>query len=260
MARVLAASLALLAACSSQPPLDGHRQKPALVASVAASAAEAVEEIGARFRAQTGVELRVNAGPSNALATQILSGAPVDLFLSASPEWADKLAEDGLAAARIDLLTNRLVVVVARGNPAGVNEPEDLASPAVKKLALAGENVPAGKYADQALEKLGLLEQLQDDRRIVRGQDVRAALSFVERGEAEAGVVYATDVAAAPGVEIACEFDPALHEEIVYVLVLVKREPPRPEARRLFDYLQGDKADDEFTNRRFIPLPQSSPN
>jgi molybdate transport system substrate-binding protein len=257
MTAVLAV-LATLGACSSPPPSASVRHKPALVVSVAASAAESIEEIGRRFTAETGVELHANAGPSNALASQILAGAPADLFLSASPEWADKLAEEGLSAARVDLLTNRLVVVVPRGNPAGVHQPEDLASPAVKKLALADENAPAGKYAIEALGKLGLLDELQDQRKIVRGHDVRAAMSFVERGEAEAGVVYATDAAAVPGVELACEFDPALHGKIVYVLVLVKQEPPRPDARRLFEYLQSDEAASEFAKRKFVPLTQQA--
>jgi molybdate transport system substrate-binding protein len=217
-----------------------------------------MEKIGRQFRTRTGVELKINSGPSNALATQILAGAPADLFLSASPEWADKLADEDLASARVDLLTNRLVVIMPRGNPAAIRGPEDLAAPAVKKLALAGENVPAGKYANQALEKLGLLSRLAKDGKIVRGHDVRAALSFVERGEAEAGVVYATDAAISKDIEIASEFDSSLHDEIVYTLVLVKQRPMRLEARQLYEFVQSEAGMQEFSRLGFIPVKASS--
>ena len=117
------------------------------------------------------------------------------------------------------LLTNQLVIVVPSGNPGDVREPKDLLSDKVKKIALAGEKVPAGMYAEQALTKLDLLPQLTAAQKIVRGQDVRNTLSFVERGEAEAGIVYSTDVRIASGVTTAHEFDASLHDEIVYVLV-----------------------------------------
>jgi molybdate transport system substrate-binding protein len=243
--------LALLSACSR--PQTSPEPAP-LVVSVAASTIEVMEQLADEFHEQSGVEVTVNAGPSNTLATQILAGAPADVFLSASRQWADAVAEGGQAVEQVDLLGNRLVVVVPRGNPAGVETFEDLASPAVAKLALAGENVPAGMYADQALGKLGLLKALTDAGTIVRGQDVRAALGYVERGEAEAGIVYATDVRAAPGVETAFEIDPSLHEEIVYVLVLVKQDAANPSARKFYEFLQSDDANDVFAEFGFAPV------
>jgi len=111
---------------------------------------------------------------------------------------------------------------------------------------LAGEQVPAGKYAEQSLEKLGLLKQLTDEGKIVRGQDVRATLTYVERGEAEAGVVYATDVGASSQVQSVYEFDAATHDEIVYVLVLLKRGSQRPAATDFYKYLQSPAADAQY--------------
>jgi molybdate transport system substrate-binding protein len=259
---------ALLASCSPAPPAivppkpgptlapTAEQGEQTLIVSVAASTNEAVTELCEQFLSETGVEAKVNAGPSNGLATQILAGAPAGLFLSASAEWADKIDQAGQAASRVDLFTNRLVVIVPKGNPAGVHKPEDLASAAVKKLALAGENVPAGKYAGQALAKLGLDGKLNDAGTIVRGQDVRAALGFVERGEAEAGIVYATDVGAAPGVEVACELDPTLYDKIVYVLVLLKHEPESPAAKELYEFLQGAGAQAVYAKLGFISLIQ----
>lgn len=261
----LSAFAAFLASCSqsSDSPRDAPNQATesanaaprTLIVSVAASTAEAMEALCSEFEQQTGIEVKVNPGPSNGLATQILAGAPADLFLSASREWADQIDDGGRAADRVDMLTNRLVAVVPTGNPANVQAPEDLAGDAVQKIALAGENVPAGAYADQALTKLGLLQPLVDAGKIVRGQDVRGALGYVERGEAEAGVVYATDVRVAPGVEEASAFDPELHDEIVYVLVLVEDNPA---ARELFEFLQSEQARETFEELGFVALPAGS--
>jgi molybdenum ABC transporter molybdate-binding protein len=184
-------------------------------------------------------------------AFAIVEGAPVDLFLSASREWATKVEDEGLAENSKELLTNKLVLVVPKGNPAGVIEPKDLASDGVKKISLAGENVPAGKYADQALTKLGLLDKLMAAGKIARAQDVRGALNFVANGEAEAGIVYSTDLAAASDVEMVHEFDPTLHDEIVYVVVLLKHGAENPAAKKFFDYLQSDDANGVYEKTGF---------
>jgi len=203
--------------------------------------------------------IKINPGASNSLAGQIIAGAPADLFLSASPEWADKMDEAKLSAKKVKLLTNKLVLVVPKGNPAGVKEPKDLNRPSVKKLALAGEKVPAGKYADQALTKLGLLEGLVKEKRIVRGQDVRTALAYVDRGEVEAGIVYSTDVLAAKNVQQVHEFDQALHDEIVYVLVLLKHGEGNPAAKEFYEFLQSAGTAEEFKKFGFERLASEKP-
>jgi molybdate transport system substrate-binding protein len=224
------------------------------IVSAAASTKDVVEALGQAFKTASRVEVKVNAGPSNALATQILAGAPADLFLSANEQWADAVAQGGQAAQSVRLLTNKLVIVVPKGNPGDVREPKDLLSRNVKKIALAGEKVPAGIYAGQALTKLDLLKPLTDAGKIVRGQDVRNTLSFVERGEAEAGIVYSTDVRAANGVTTAYEFDPALHDKIVYVLVLLKHGQSNPSASDFYEFCQSPKPDDIYKSFGFIRL------
>ena len=214
-----------------------------------------MESLAEKFAVKTETEVKVNPGPSSGLASQIIAGAPADLFLSANQKWADEVEKSGKAVAMARLLTNSLVLVVPESNPGGVKEPKDLLSPEVKKIALAGEKVPAGTYADQALTKLELLEPLVAAGKIVRGQDVRSALSFVERGEAEAGIVYSTDLAAAQCVKTVHEFDPTLHDEIVYVLVLLKEDEPAPRAKELFDFLQSAEADAVYAQFGFTRLP-----
>lgn len=243
----------------SSGQITGAEQEPITI-SAAASTKELVERIAENFTKETGVKVQVNAGSSSSLASQILAGAPVDLFLSANEQWPESLSEAGLAAASSRLLTNKLVLIVPKGNPAGVKSPQDLLQPAVKRIALANEKVPAGMYADQALTKLGLLDQLVSAGKIARGQDVRTALSYVERGEAEAGIVYSTDVPIAKGVEQVHEFDATLHDEIVYVLVLVKRDGAHPAARDLQRYIQSREANPAYQEFGFERLSAAARN
>jgi molybdate transport system substrate-binding protein len=222
--------------------------------STAASTKETIEILAEQFHTRTGVEVKVNPGPSSSLANQIIAEAPVDLFLSANQAWADKVAKHDKVAKSTRLITNDLVLVVAAGNPGGVERPQDLLRPEVKKIALAGEKVPAGIYADQALAKLELLESLTVAGKIARGQDVRSALSYVERGEAEAGIVYSTDLLAASSVKIVHRFDPALHDEIVYVLCLLQHAEGNAAARQCYEFLISDAADAIYTQRGFRRL------
>jgi molybdate transport system substrate-binding protein len=241
-------------AVHSPPPHPQATAKETVIVSAAASTKDVIEALDRDFSATSGTEVKVNAGPSNTLAQQVIAGAPADLFLSANQQWADEVNKGGQAAQSVRLLTNKLVIVVLKENPGGVREPKDLLSPRVKKIALAGEKVPAGIYAGQALAKLDLLKPLTDAGKIVRGQDVRNTLSFVERGEAEAGIVYSTDVRAAAGVTTDYEFDPSLHDEIVYVLVLLKHGSGNPAAVDFYKFLQSPKADETYQSFGFTRL------
>ena len=232
---------------TDQPVSHVAGERPAAPAtpvffSAAASTKEVMEALAAEFSRDTKATIQVNPGPSNGLANQILEGAPVDLFLSADRQWAMKIAEANWADTSKNLLSNQLVLIVPRGNPAEVRQPQDLLSDRVTRVSLAGEKVPAGKYADQALAKLNLLDMLVSRNKIARAQDVRSAVTFVERGEAEAGIVYSTDAVNASNVEVAHEFDRTLHEDIVYVLVLLRRGAANPAAKSFFEFLQSDGA------------------
>lgn len=258
---VVGLTCAALTACGKSPFREQPMLKPPLrpaaakvTVSAAASTKEVLETLASEFMAEHGGEVRVNAAASSTLANQIIAGAPADLFLSASQQWADEVQQKDLAEKSVRLLTNKLVIVVPKGNPAQVRSPADLLSDKVKKIALAGEKVPAGIYADQALAKLGLREKLNESLKIARGQDVRAALSYVERGEAEAGIVYSTDVSAAKNVEQVHAFDPETHDEIVYVLQTLKMAKENAAAQKFFAYLQSPAADEIYRARGFERL------
>lgn len=215
------ASLLLLAGAvrgAARPDSDD-----AVLVFAAASTAPALEAIAREFTAAGGGAVRVARGGTNALATQVLAGARADILVSAHAVWSDEIAAAGLLRDRAALPGNRLVIVVPPGNPAGIARLEDLLEPAVGFIAVAGERVPAGIYADQALDAAGLAEALRSSGRIVRGSDVRVTLGYVERGEAGAGIVYASDAAAVAGVAIAGSIPVRLHD------------PVRLEALRLAD-------------------------
>jgi molybdate transport system substrate-binding protein len=251
---VIVLSLASLS-CSSKDaptlPPDAQTTRTSVILSAAASTIDPMEALVTKFSAKTDIDVKLNTGPSNGLANQIIAGAPVDLFLSANQRWADEVQKSGEVHAMAPLLTNRLVIVVPANNPGAINEPRDLLSQHVKKIALAGENVPAGIYASQALTRLGLLTELEDARKIVRGQDVRFTISYVERGEVEAGIVYSTDAAVASGVRIVHQFDPNLHDEIAYVLVLLNHGRENPQVKALYEYLQSSDADSTYRDFGF---------
>jgi molybdate transport system substrate-binding protein len=227
----------------------GKRDAQPVHVFVAASAGEVMERAGRDFEAQAGTPVACSPAGSSDLARQIERGADADLFLSADEHWADYLAERGLVEARRDLLANRLVVVTPADSGLTLRDLKDLAGTDVRHLALALEPVPAGRYARQSLNRAGVWEQVKG--KVLEAKDVRATLTLVARGEAEAGMVYATDAAASDRVRVAREVPESLHEPIRYPLVLVRRREARPAARALYDYLGGEEAAAVFRKAGF---------
>ncbi|MBI1314685.1 molybdate ABC transporter substrate-binding protein [bacterium] len=217
----------------------------------AASTTEAIEEIARLFEKSHGVPIKVSTGPSSGLAQQIIAGAPADVFISANEQWGHAIEEQGLAVERQPLLANRIVLIVPKGNPAQVSTPDDLKSASVKRIALAGERVPAGIYADQALQNLSLLQPLTESGKVVRGHDVRVTLGYVEQGEAEAGVVYSTDAKLSERVEVVYTFPAETHEPVRYPALLLKHEGISPAAKEFFEFLFSDQAGDVFEKYGF---------
>jgi molybdate transport system substrate-binding protein len=218
----------------------------------AASTTEAVEQVRAEFvRLHPKVTIRASFAASSTLAQQIRAGAEADLFLSASTEWAVFLAKEKLVHEQRDLLGNQLVVVVPADSTISIHEPGDLVQPKIRHLALADpRSVPAGIYARQALEKLGLWKPLES--RIAGAADVRQALHFVETGAAEAGIVYATDAAASKAARIAIRIEPRLSEPIRYPLILLEHGATNPVAVAFYEFLSSPSAGAIFRRHGFL--------
>ena len=221
---------------------EGGSAEETVTISIAASTQDAVKEIAEAFEANTGAKVFINAASSSALANQILSGAPADLYLSANAKWADAVQEEFPVESRRLLLKNRLVMIVPTGNPADVNSPEDLTTDRVRHIGLAGDEVPAGIYARQALESVGIKATIEEAGKVATGHNVRITLSHVERGEAEAGVVYATDAALSDGVEVAYTFAAETHDRIEYPLLLLASAADNAAAGRLFEFFSSPEA------------------
>ncbi len=226
-----------------------------LTVFAAASLTEAMKDVSTAWQQAGHAPLRLSFASSSTLARQIEQGAPANLFASADQQWMDYLAQRNLLApnTRRDLLANTLVLVVPKDRARQVE-----IGPGLDLNALLGPqgriatgdpaHVPVGRYAQQALTTLGLWPQAEP--RLARSEDVRRALLLVERGEAPAGIIYATDAAASSGVVVAGVFPDGTHDRVTYPFA-VTREGDAPDARALLQFLSGPEARVIFERRGF---------
>ena len=184
---------------------------------------------------------------SSALARQIAAGAPADLFISADEAWMNDAARRGLVrpGTRVSFLANRLVLVApaATARPVPIRPGFPLARLlGAGRLAMAEPgSVPAGRYAKEALTRLGIWDTVRGC--IASGDSVRAALALVERGEAPYGIVYATDARASTRVRIVGTFPQSSHAPITYPVALLSTSTsPDAEGFRRFLISHAGKA------------------
>ncbi len=199
LARVLAAAavLAVVATGCGDGASDrgGSPDETMLTVLAAASLTEPFTKIGDNLEAaDDGVTVRFSFGPSDGLAQQIQQGGGVDVFASASPAWMNAVEEDPGVRDRTDFARNRLVVITPADNPARIGSIDDLANDGVK-LVLAAEGVPAGDYARQILDNARISAAALTNV-VSNEEDVKGVVQKVALGEADAGIVYVTDVTA----------------------------------------------------------------
>lgn len=196
-------------------------------------------------------EIDMNLSASGTLAQQIEHGAGADLFFSASVEWVDALVKKDLVARRSDVLGNSLVLVVPVDSKATIHELKDLGNADVRRIAIADpKSAPAGKHARKALEALQLWEQVWP-KKVAVADDVRHALLFVERGEVDAALVYATDAIGNSKIRIIAKVDEKLAGPIRYSLVLLKKGEENPAAVATFTHLLSPAAAAVFRSKGF---------
>jgi molybdate transport system substrate-binding protein len=217
----------------------------------AASLTEALKEMAPAYEKASGDTLVFNLGGSNMLARLIREGAPADVFLSADEAQMDGLEKAGLLVpgSRRALLSNTLVIVVASEGGATIASPRDLLS--IRSLALAEpKSVPAGVYAKQVLEKLGLWDALA--ARVIPTENVRACLAAVEAGNADAGIVYATDALLSRKIRVAWSVPAADGPDISYPVAIPKDAPHAAAAKRFAAYLATEPARAVFVRYGFL--------
>jgi molybdate transport system substrate-binding protein len=210
----------------------------------AASLTNALEELGAQYTRETGNSVVFSFASSSALAKQIEAGSPAQIFASADEKWMDYLSERQLIEedTRVSPIGNALVLIVPADSPVtevAIDSSLDLA-------ALLGDggrlsvgdpdHVPAGLYAKESLESLGLWATAEP--LLARAEDVRAALVLVEKGEAPAGIVYATDAAVSDQVRVVGTFPADSHKPITYPFAIVAGQNSDNVAA-FFEYVTG---------------------
>lgn len=252
---------ALLAGCGQERSRGEADSTPpeatAITVCVAASTADVMRELAREFEATRPVRVRIDANASSTLARQICAGAPADAFLSADKRWMDEVVAAGEvdAGSREDLLANRLVLVAPKGRPLSVTIAPGFdvvgALPKDGRVAIGDPaHVPVGTYACEALESLGWLESLSS--RLLSAPDARATVRLVESGEADAGIVYATDAWVSDKVVVVAEFPTGTHSPIRYPLAI--RVGAAPQAAEFVRFLRSDEAARLFERAGFTAL------
>ncbi|WP_137666600.1 molybdate ABC transporter substrate-binding protein [Sphaerospermopsis reniformis] len=224
-----------------------------LLVSAAASLQEALEEIKPLYQqTNPNINITYNFGSSGALQQQIEQGAPVDVFISAAKRQVDALEQKNLLlpGSRTIIAKNRLVLVVP-GNISGISSFYNFKDTRVKKVAI-GEprSVPAGQYAQQVLQKLKIWDHIKS--KLVFANNVRQVLSFVESGNADAGLVYSTDAKISNKVKVVVAADEKYHSPIIYPLAILKRSKNVDTAKNFSQFLASDKAKAVFRKYGFI--------
>lgn len=223
--------------------------------SAAASLADALTEIQTEYAKESNAILQFNFAASGALQKQIEEGAPCDLFLSASKANMDALEEGGLIVAdsRKDILGNTLTLVAATEKADAIKGYEALTSAEVTSISMGTpESVPAGKYAQQALENLGIWDQIQS--KIVFAKDVKQALEYVDTGNADCGLVYKTDAMTMETGVVVAELPENTHDPIVYPAALTKDSAQAEAAAKFYEFLQTAYAKGVFEKYGFTVL------
>lgn len=238
--------------------LPARAQKTELTVSAAASLKEALTTIGHDFgRQQPNVVLRFNFASSGTLQRQIEQGAPVDVFVSAAEKNMNELASQNLVDARAQRVVagNQLVLVVpqssTRNGANSIRGFRDLARADVRHVAIgAPASVPAGKYAQQVLVKIGVWNQVSP--KAIQAKDVREVLTQVELGNVEAGIVYRSDAAVSSKVRVVAVAPETSHSPIRYSAAVV-RDSQNPQAARSFVlFLTSAKAKAIFKRLKFV--------
>jgi len=234
-------SFALAAALALAPLAAAADDKPVVTVFAAASLREAFDAAAPAFTKRTGYPVRFSYGGSDTLATQLQQGAPADVFVSANAAQMTRVAD--LVVAPRTLARNRLVVVAPK-NDDRVAALADLAKPGVK-VVLAASTVPVGAYARTALANLakdpgyGADFASRVNANVVSEEtDVKAVATKIGLGEADAGVIYVTDVtpALAPKVRM-LRFPPGVAPEALYPIAVVKSAPNAAGARAFADFM-----------------------
>jgi molybdate transport system substrate-binding protein len=236
LSRAIAVALAAALLAAHQGPEPAQ-----ITVSAAVSLTDVLTAIADDYGRRALGSIRFNFGASNVLARQIANGAPADVFISADDAQMDVVAAAKLIrpGSRVPLLRNQLAVVVPNDRPRTLRSIRDLTDPTFKRIAIGDPAaVPAGVYAKQYLEAQGLWQAIEP--RVVPAGSVRAALTAVETGAADAGIVYRTDARLALHATVAWVVPAADGPRIVYPGAIIATSGHPQDAQKFLDFLRGE--------------------
>jgi molybdate transport system substrate-binding protein len=249
LAALCAVAGLVLAACGADPGRDSGPGSPAEIkVFAAASLTAAFDELGQRYgSANGGAKVTFNFAGSQALATQIRQGAPADVFASADLSNMDKVED--LVGTPHSFASNLLQIVVEKGNPKAIKTLGDLARSDLK-VVLAAEEVPAGRYAKQLLDRAGVRVQP-----VSQEDNVKAVVTKVALGEADAGIVYVTDVTAGGDTVEGVDIPKDQNLTATYPIATVKASTAQDEAQAFMDLVLSDQGQQVLRKHGFLPPP-----
>lgn len=223
-----------------------------LTISAAASVKDAMEEVKTAYsKEKSNVTITYNFGGSGSLQQQIEQGAEVDVFISAATKQMDALKDKGLIMEDTskNFLENKVVLVVPRDSHA-VTDFNDLSTDKVKKIGLGEpKSVPVGQYTEEVLTKLKILDSIK--AKVVYGKDVKEVLTWVETGNADAGIVYETDAKISDKVKVVAKAPEGSHKPVYYPAAVIKASKNSDDAKAFINYLFSSKAKPVFEKYGF---------
>jgi len=227
----------------------------AITVSAAASLTEAFTDMESQFETENpGTDVNLNFAGSGNLRKQIEGGAPVDVFASADQKNMDMLANETLIdnSTRKDFAENTLVLIVPANSDLNITGIKDLTASDVGKISIGNpETAPVGKYTTQALTEAGVWDQLKD--KTILAEDVKQVLTYVERGEVDAGFVYMTDAKTADPGTIKIVATVPVNTSISYPIALVSDSDNKEEAQDFVDFVTGEEGQKILEKYGFTP-------
>ena len=229
------------------------KEEGELLISAAASLTDVLNELSEVYKTiEPETTLNFTFGSSGALQAQIEEGAPVDIFMSAAQKQMKALDEGGhiLDGTIRTLLINKVVLITPKDGEVEMKSFEDLTKDEIKKIAIGDPaNVPVGQYSEEIFNNLNIMDKVNS--KFVLGSDVRTVLTWVESGEVDCGIVYATDAFTSDNVNIVTEAPEGSHKEVSYPVAVVKDSKNPDRAKAFLDFLSTDKATELFEKYGF---------
>lgn len=254
---VLTLAVGMLGACSpkqAEPKKETKvekkegTEKKKITVFAAASMTETMEQIKKVYEEKhKNIELVYTFDSSGTLKKQIEQGAQADIFISAAQKQMNALDKTKTAdakvvideASRFNLLENKVVLAVAKGNPAKVEKFEDLANDNITKIALGNSDVPVGQYSEELLKNLNIWEKIQ--LKVTLGSNVKEVTTWVKEGVASCGIVYATDAYSAGLEVVATAKEGMIKTPVLYPAAVLKNSKNAKEAKEFLEFLKGNE-------------------